>query len=59
MLIDKYFVNTLCKELECSKNRYFDWIKLGRPMNKAFNESINKLIVVKNEKNKIWQNSTN
>ena len=54
MLRDKYSVNILCKVLECSKSGYYDWIKLGRPENKAFNESTNKLVVKTHEKNKTW-----
>ena len=54
MLRDKYSVNTLCKTLECSKSGYYDWIKLGRPENKAFNESTNELVVKMYERNKTW-----
>ena len=54
MLRGKYSVNTLCKVLECSKSGYYDWIKLGRPENKAFNESTNELVVKMHEKNKTW-----
>ena len=54
MLRGKYSVNTLCKILECSKSGYYDWVKLGRPENKAFNESINELVVKMYEKNKTW-----
>lgn len=54
MLRDKYSVNILCKVLECSKSGYYDWIKLGRPENKAFNESTNELVVKMHEKNKTW-----
>ena len=54
MLRDKYSVNTLCKLLECSKSGYYDWIKLGRPDNKAFNESTNEIVVKMHEKNKTW-----
>ena len=38
MLKSKYSVNSLCKVLKCSKSGYYDWIKLGRPQNKAYNE---------------------
>ena len=31
-----------------------DWIKLGRPENKAFNESTNELVVKMHERNKTW-----
>ena len=54
MLRNKYSVNTLCKMLECSKSGYYDWIKLGRPKNKAFNESTNEIVVKMHEKNKTW-----
>ena len=54
MLRGKYSVNILCKVLECSKSGYYDWIKLGRPENKAFKESTNELVVKMHEKNKIW-----
>ena len=54
MLRDKYSANTLCKVLGCSKSGYYDWIKLGRPENKAFNESTNELVVKMHEKNKTW-----
>ena len=54
MLRDKYSVNILCKVLECSKSGYYDWIKLGRPENKAFNDSTNELVVKMHEKNKTW-----
>ena len=54
MLRNKYSVNTLCKMLECSKSGYYDWIKLGRPENKAFNESTNEIVVKMHEKNRTW-----
>ena len=54
MLRGKYSVNILCKVLECSKSGYYDWINLGRPENKAFNESTNELVVKMHEKNKTW-----
>ena len=54
MLRGKYSVNILCKVLECSKSGYYDWIKLGRPENKAFKESTNELVVKMYEKNKTW-----
>ena len=54
MLRNKYSVNTLCKVLGCSKSGYYDWVKLGRPENKAFNESTNELVVKMHEKNKTW-----
>ena len=54
MLRGKYSVNILCKVLECSKSGYYDWIKLGRPKNKAFNESTNEIVVKMHEKNKTW-----
>lgn len=54
MLRDKYSVKILCKVLECSKSGYYDWIKLGRPENKAFNNSTNEIVVKMHEKNKTW-----
>ena len=54
MLRDKYSVNILCKVLECSKSGYYDWIKLGRPENKAFNNFTNEIVVKMHEKNKTW-----
>ena len=54
MLRDKYSANTLCKVLGCSKSGYYDWIKLGRPENKAFNNSTNEIVVKMHEKNKTW-----
>ena len=54
MLRGKYSVNILCKVLECSKSGYYDWIKLGRPENKAFNNSTNEIVVKMHEKNKTW-----
>ena len=54
MLRNKYSVNILCKVLECSKSGYYDWIKLGRPENKAFNNSTNEIVVKMHEKNKTW-----
>lgn len=54
MLRDKYSANTLCRVLGCSKSGYYDWIKLGRPENKAFKESTNELVVKMHEKNKTW-----
>ena len=55
MLKSKYSINSLCKVLKCSKSGYYDWIKLGRPENKAFKESTNELVVKMHEKNKTWR----
>ena len=54
MLKSKYSINSLCKILKCSKSGYYDWIKLGRPQNKAYNEFDNELVVRMHEKNKTW-----
>ena len=54
MLKSKYSINSLCKVLKCSKSGYYDWIKLGRPQNKAYNEFDNELVVRMHEKNKTW-----
>lgn len=44
MLREKYPVKLLCKTLGCSRSGYYDWIKLGRPAHKAFDESINEMV---------------
>ena len=31
--------------LSCSKSGYYDWVNLGRPKYKAFNESYNQLVL--------------
>lgn len=54
MLRNNYSVPTLCKVLKCSKSGYYDWIQLGRPQNKAFNEITNEIVVKMHEKNKTW-----
>ncbi len=54
MLKNKYSINVLCKVLYCSKSGYYEWIKLGRPQNKAFNETTNEIVVKMHEKNKTW-----
>ena len=54
MLKDRYSINSLCKILKCSKSGYYDWVKLGRPLNKAYNQSNNDIVVKMHEKNKTW-----
>lgn len=54
MLKDRYSINILCKTLKCSKSGYYDWIQLGRPQNKAFNQTINDIVVSMHETNKTW-----
>lgn len=54
MLKDKYSINSLCKILKCSKSGYYDWVKLGRPLNKAYNQSNNDIVVKMHEQNKTW-----
>lgn len=44
MLRKKYPVKLLSKTLGCSSSGYYDWIKLGRPIHKAFNEAINEMV---------------
>ena len=45
MLKDKYSILKLCKVFKCSKSGYYSWVKAGRPSFKAFNESINKIVL--------------
>lgn len=40
--------------LSCSKSGYYDWINLGRPKFKAFNEKYNQLILDTYSKNNTW-----
>lgn len=57
MLKDRYSIYILCKTLKCSKSGYYDWIKLGRPQNKAFNQTMNDIVVNMHEiKRKIRHN---
>ena len=44
-LRENYPIQKLCFVLKCSRSGYYDWITLGKPMYKAFDESLNKLIV--------------
>ena len=45
MLKDKYSILKLCKIFKCSKSGYYSWVKAGRPSFKAFDESINKMVL--------------
>ena len=45
MLKDKYSILKLCKIFKCSKSGYYSWVKAGRPSFKAFDESINKIVL--------------
>ena len=40
------------KRLELIYPGYYEWIKLGRPQNKAFNETTNEIVIKMHEKNK-------
>ena len=40
--------------LSCSKSVYIDWVNLGRPKYKAFNESHNQLVLDTYTKNNTW-----
>lgn len=40
--------------LSCSKSGYYDWVNLGRPKYKAFNESYNQLVLDTYTKNNTW-----
>ena len=44
-LKDQYAIQKLCFALTCSRSGYYDWIALGKPAYKAFDESINKFVV--------------
>ena len=44
MLREKYPVKLLCKTLGCSRNGYYDRIKLDRLTHKVFDESINDVV---------------
>lgn len=40
--------------LSCSKSGYYDWVNLGRPKYKAFNESCNQIVLDTYSKNNTW-----
>ena len=40
--------------LSCSKSGYYDWVNLGRPKYKTFNQSYNQLILDTYSKNNTW-----
>ena len=40
--------------LKCSKSGYYDWIKLGRPEYKAFDNDINELVLEMYKKDQRW-----
>lgn len=44
-LKNQYSIQKMCKLLACSRSGYYDWITLGKPTYKAFDESLNKLIL--------------
>lgn len=48
-LKDRYIIQKLCFVLKCSRSGYYDWIALGKPTYKAFDESLNQLIVERYE----------
>ena len=41
----KYPIKTLCRLLKCSRSGYYDWIRLGRPTHKAYNDALSDLIL--------------
>lgn len=51
-LKDRYTIQKLCFVLKCSRSGYYDWIALGKPAYKAFDESLNKLIFERYEADK-------
>jgi len=44
-LKNKYSIKYLCSKLKCSRSGYYDWIVLGKPQYKAYDEILNKLIL--------------
>jgi len=54
MLKKRYSVQLLCKTLKCSRSGYYDWIRLGRPKYKAFDEETNELIKEMYQKDNRW-----
>lgn len=44
-LKDRYPIARLCRVLQCSRNGYYSWINLGRPDYKAFNLTINQIVL--------------
>jgi putative transposase len=45
MLRTQYPVSYLCLWMKCSKSGYYDWINLGRPIHKRFDEHLSELIM--------------
>lgn len=41
----RYPIAKLCRVLQCSRNGYYSWIKLGRPEFKAFNPTTNHIVL--------------
>ena len=54
MLRERYSVQLLCNALGCSKSGYYNWISLGRPKHKAFDETINNLVMEMYNKDDRW-----
>jgi len=54
MLRERYSVQLLCNTLRCSRSGYYDWIKLGRPQYKAFDEVINDFVMEMYNKDNRW-----
>ncbi len=46
MLKEKYPIKVMCELLKCSRSGYYDWVKLGKPLHKAFNKEINDLVLL-------------
>jgi putative transposase len=44
-LKERYPTAKLCRVLQCSRNGYYSWIKLGRPDYKAFNSTLNQTVL--------------
>lgn len=41
----KYPIKRLCTLLKCSRSGYYDWIRLGRPAHKHYNETLSRLVM--------------
>jgi len=54
MLRERYSVQLLCSTLRCSRSGYYDWISSGRPQYKAFEQTVNDLVMEMYRKDDRW-----
>ena len=54
MLRKRYSIQLLCNTLGCSRAGYYNWIALGRPKHKAFDKTVNTLILDTYRKDNRW-----